>query len=123
MDPACVSVCPTKCMYFGDLDDPNSEISMLIKSSDTEEMNPEYALIPNVLYRNNGDGTFTDVTKSAGVDNGAQVGAGTCFLDKDGDGFTNLEEYIAGTAANDPGDRPQTAGAKSIINRILLGDP
>jgi len=45
---------------------------------------------PNVLYRNNGDGTFTDVTKSAGVGNGSQVGAGTCFLDMDGDGDLDL---------------------------------
>lgn len=45
---------------------------------------------PNVLYRNNGDGTFTDVTESAGVANDDQVGAGTCFLDIDGDGHLDL---------------------------------
>ena len=45
---------------------------------------------PNVLYRNNGDGTFTDVTASAGVAIGSKVGAGTCFLDIDGDGKLDL---------------------------------
>ena len=45
---------------------------------------------PNVLYRNNGDGTFTDVTDEAGVENGDRVGAGTCFLDMDGDGDLDL---------------------------------
>ena len=45
---------------------------------------------PNVLYRNNGDGTFTDVTAAAGVANGNRVGAGTCFLDADGDGDLDL---------------------------------
>ncbi|UCG57764.1 MAG: CRTAC1 family protein [Phycisphaerales bacterium] len=48
---------------------------------------------PNVLYRNNGDGTFTDVTKQAGVDNGFEVGAGTCFLDIDKDG--DLDLYVS----------------------------
>jgi enediyne biosynthesis protein E4 len=44
----------------------------------------------NVLYRNNGDGTFTDVTQAAGVAGGGLVGAGTCFLDVDGDGQLDL---------------------------------
>ena len=46
-----------------------------------------------VLYRNNGDGTFTDVTKEAGVADGNKVGAGACFLDVDGDG--DLDLYVA----------------------------
>ncbi len=45
---------------------------------------------PNVLYRNNGDGTFTNVTSAAGVGNGDQVGAGTNFLDIEGDGDVDL---------------------------------
>ncbi|HYW79756.1 MAG TPA: CRTAC1 family protein, partial [Thermoguttaceae bacterium] len=45
---------------------------------------------PNILYRNNGDGTFTDVTEQAGVADGDQVGAGTNFLDIDGDGDLDL---------------------------------
>jgi hypothetical protein len=48
---------------------------------------------PNVLYRNNGDGTFTDVTKQAGVVNGFNTGAGTCFLDIDKDG--DLDLYVS----------------------------
>ncbi len=45
---------------------------------------------PNVLYRNNGDGTFTDVTQQAGVAVGNHVGAGASFLDYDGDGYLDL---------------------------------
>ena len=48
---------------------------------------------PNVLYRNNGDGTFSDVTRQASVDRGNKVGAGTCFLDMEGDG--DLDLYAA----------------------------
>jgi len=48
---------------------------------------------PNVLYRNEGNGRFTDVTESAGVGNGDQVGAGTCFLDIEGDG--DLDLYVS----------------------------
>jgi hypothetical protein len=48
---------------------------------------------PNVLYRNNGDGTFSDITGSAGVAGGDRFGAGACFLDIEGDG--DLDLYVA----------------------------
>jgi hypothetical protein len=44
----------------------------------------------NILYHNNGDGTFTDVTQKAGVGRGHKVGAGACFLDYDNDGLLDL---------------------------------
>ncbi len=48
---------------------------------------------PNVFYCNNGDGTFSNVTEQTGTGNGDKMGAGTCFLDIDGDGFVDL--YVA----------------------------
>lgn len=45
---------------------------------------------PNRLYRNNGDGTFSDVTQSAAVAGQDQLGAGACFVDIDGDGLLDL---------------------------------
>jgi hypothetical protein len=48
---------------------------------------------PNILYRNNGDGTFQDVTEAAGVDGGDKLGSGACFFDMDGDG--DLDLYVA----------------------------
>jgi hypothetical protein len=42
------------------------------------------------LYRNNGDGTFTDVTEAAGVLDTGQFGIGAAATDYDGDGFTDL---------------------------------
>lgn len=43
----------------------------------------------NALYRNNRDGTFTDVTNRAGV-SGAGYGMGVAVGDYDGDGFPDL---------------------------------
>ena len=43
----------------------------------------------NILYRNNGDGTFTDVTAKAGVADG-RWSTGAAFGDYDGDGFVDL---------------------------------
>ncbi len=46
---------------------------------------------PNVLYRNNGDGTFTDVTAAAGVAGGpAEWSTSTGFFDFDHDGHLDL---------------------------------
>ncbi len=47
----------------------------------------------NVLWHNNGNGTFTDVTQRAGVERKDKVGAGANFLDFDGDG--NLDLFVA----------------------------
>ena len=44
---------------------------------------------PNVLYRNNGDGTFTDVTEKASVGDNA-LSTGCAFADYDKDGFLDL---------------------------------
>ncbi len=46
----------------------------------------------NLLYHNNGDGTFTDVTRQAGVAGRELVAAGACFLDIEGDG--DLDLYV-----------------------------
>ncbi len=43
----------------------------------------------NALYRNNGNGTFTDVTEQAGVE-GKEFGVGVSACDYDGDGYIDL---------------------------------
>jgi hypothetical protein len=45
---------------------------------------------PDVLYRNNGDGTFTDVTRSAGIKDPGYYGFGVLFSDLDNDGWPDI---------------------------------
>ena len=50
LDPACVSVCPTHCMHFGDLDDPTSEVVKLIESRKNHWLLPEAGTRPRIFY-------------------------------------------------------------------------
>ncbi|MFC5864994.1 CRTAC1 family protein [Acidicapsa dinghuensis] len=45
---------------------------------------------PNILYRNNGDGTFTDVSKQSHIAQYVGKGMGLAFADYDNDGFTDV---------------------------------
>ncbi len=45
---------------------------------------------PNILYRNNGDGTFTDVSTASHIGQYVGKGMGVAFADYDGDGFTDI---------------------------------
>jgi len=51
----------------------------------------------NRLYRNNGDGTFTDVTEKAGVQ-GSGYGMGVAVADFDNDGYEDL--YVTNVGEN-----------------------
>ena len=60
----------------------------------------------NVLYHNNGDGTFTDVSEKAGVaGRPGRWGAGCCFLDYDRDGHLDL--FVASYVNFDPAQAPR----------------
>ena len=52
-----------------------------------------YDGIANVLYHNNGDGTFTDVSSKAGIADANGKGLGVSFADYDHDGF--MDVYVA----------------------------
>jgi enediyne biosynthesis protein E4 len=49
-----------------------------------------YGALPNTLYRNNGDGTFTDVSAETGIGEHPGKGMGAAIADYDGDGFTDI---------------------------------
>ncbi len=59
--------------------------------------NPVSSGAANVLYRNNGDSTFTDITKTAGVGHQG-YGMGCVFADYDGDG--NIDLYVTNYGKN-----------------------
>jgi len=52
-----------------------------------------YAPLHDTLYRNNGDGTFTDVSKETGISSHMGKGMSVSFADYDGDGF--LDAFVA----------------------------
>ena len=45
---------------------------------------------PNILYRNNGDGTFTDVSEQSHISQYVGKGMGLAFADYDNDGFSDI---------------------------------
>jgi hypothetical protein len=53
----------------------------------------QYASLHNTLYRNNGDGTFTDVSQETGIASHFGKGMSVSFADYDGDGF--LDAFVA----------------------------
>ena len=53
---------------------------------------------PSVLYQNNGDGTFTDVTANAGISNQGSYGHGVACGDYDNDGYVDI--YVTNFGAN-----------------------
>jgi enediyne biosynthesis protein E4 len=75
------------CAFF-DYDNDGWMDIYLVNSGKCDFYDPPHPL-RNALYRNNRNGTFTDVTEKAGVAGGG-YGMGVAAGDYDGDGFTDL---------------------------------
>lgn len=77
--------------------DNDGKLDLYIVNSALVRPESDAVLPKNALYRNNGDGTFTDVTDAAGVgDTG--WGMGCAFADYDNDGDADL--YVTNYKAN-----------------------
>ena len=82
---------------FFDADNDGNLDIYLVNSGYWEE-SPSADETPSVLYRNNGDGTFTDITTTAGVGNCGNYGQGAACADYDNDG--NVDLYVTNFGVN-----------------------
>ena len=84
---------------FFDYDNDGWMDIYLVNSGPSDFYNPKTP-IKNALYRNNGDGTFVDVTDKAGVACGqmGHFGMGAAAADYDGDGWQDL--YVTNYGVN-----------------------
>ncbi|HEX9593802.1 MAG TPA: 4Fe-4S dicluster domain-containing protein [bacterium] len=48
--PACVEVCPTHCLTFGDLSDPNSTVTTLLRTRVSKTLIPEAGTQPQLYF-------------------------------------------------------------------------
>jgi Fe-S-cluster-containing dehydrogenase component/formate-dependent nitrite reductase membrane component NrfD len=58
LEPACVSVCPTECRIFGDLDDPTSEVARIAQREAFMVRKPEKGTGPKILYLGGDEATM-----------------------------------------------------------------
>ena len=80
--------------YVNNSFENNSRCGSLVDDSLHTYCTPEiYEGIPDLLYRNNGDGTFSDVTDSSGLSHFAGKGLGVITFDYNQDGWTDI--YVA----------------------------
>ena len=72
----------------------------------------------SILYRNNGDGTFTDVTARAGVANAGKWASSAAWFDYDNDGRLDLviANYVDWTPARNYYCGAQGAGMRSYCH-------
>src|SRR5688572_8480343 len=50
LEPACVSVCPTECRIFGDLDDPATKVAQIVQREAFTVRKPEKGTGPKIFY-------------------------------------------------------------------------
>ena len=74
---------------FCDFDNDGWVDIFMVNSGPCDFYQPKTPL-KNVLYKNNRDGTFTDITDKAGVAGGKEFGMGCAVADYDNDGYADI---------------------------------
>jgi tetrathionate reductase subunit B len=50
LEPACVEVCPARARIFGDLNNPDEEVTKLVSKLPFHTLKPEMATFPQIYY-------------------------------------------------------------------------
>jgi hypothetical protein len=97
---------------------PDIELVCRSGQSERDYCSPANYNLPSAdrLFRNDGDGRFTDVTESAGLSAGTGIGLGVALADYDGDG--SVDFYVANDSV--PNLLWINDGAGRFTNRALL---
>lgn len=66
--PACVQACTARALIFGDVNDPESEISQLLKRENVSVLRPDMGTAPQVYY--------------IGLDSGGLANPGECYKER-----------------------------------------
>ncbi|MCZ6837440.1 MAG: CRTAC1 family protein [Planctomycetota bacterium] len=95
-----------------------TKIACINAFGETDYCNPNIFQAPahDVLYRNNGDGTFTDVSKAAGIRLEPGNGLGVICADYDNDGLVDI--YVANDGTRNVLWKNQGDG--TFVNRAML---
>lgn len=70
--------------------DYNKHVERLVDGIPSYPSPRDFQPVPDSLFRNNGDGTFTDISRSSGVASVAGTGMGMVCADADNDGDTDV---------------------------------
>ncbi len=120
--PRCVEACPTGAMTFGDLDDPQSEVSRRLEEVSPEVFHPEYGTRPLVCYA----GLPGRMVAGEVVLDGADVCAAGVKVTLEGDGETcETTSGVFGDFAFEKlpegQDVPAHRGARRVRHAVVRG--
>jgi Fe-S-cluster-containing dehydrogenase component/formate-dependent nitrite reductase membrane component NrfD len=104
--PSCVIVCPTECRIFGDLDDPEDPLTLLLRENRVDVRRPEARTAPKIFYLGAGKGDLDPLAAAKApmhrcADAGPDTPAGLLEAAVDGGAAPRkptVEEAYAGAA-------------------------